>query len=681
MSFWGKLVQQILRYISLMLDMLVYTLIRVFYNLFNAITQVRVAEDGLLTDISNRIYTIIGVYAIFKVVFVLISMMVNPEESAKGNNSAGKVVTRVIVMLALIILVPYVFERAYALQNAIVKENVVGQLILGNSVVKGDDGGALTSTYEDDITGPVTYGDVGQNISNQLFSGFVSMNELAVNPGVEEPSPDNDVDPSTYLTSESQNACTKSYTSLRELREAVSLKTPSTQGIASIWNVIDDTFDSSETGGEEFCLDYKYFISVIAGGFAAYIFIIYCLDIGLRVIKLAFYQLIAPIPIASYVDGKKDGPFQNWAKSCLTEYADLFLRLVIIYTMILLITKIGQGQLLDFSSPALKGSTGMFARVFVILGMLMFAKQAPQLLLDMFGVKGSGRFSMRASDKLANAPKPVAMGLSAAGGAVAGFGVTAAAGVGGAVGGLVKGALSNDPTKSKSAAIKDNMQKTWDKTKVRGKAAGAETLSRLQGKNYSDKGAYNRSVLASDLRRQAFTGNVNATHGIGGRLASVQSDLMSSLSFQTTKSKSQALKMTGKIAAQLGNVSATLNANRLRYEELARRGDAAAVKELSVATGFNAKEIFENFLSSKDPSIGKNMIIDPNYQDIPKPNSDEWIEFSDNYMAFEKLNTYKDKSGVVHTMTHAEKEALRNYAEKSLGDLKKQVDTLTKNKG
>ena len=255
--------------------MLVYTLIRVFYNLFNAITQVRVAEDGLLTDISNRIYTIIGVYAIFKVVFVLISMMVNPEESAKGNNSAGKVVTRVIVMLALIILVPYVFERAYALQNAIVKENVVGQLILGNSVVKGDDGGALTSTYEDDITGPVTYGDVGQNISNQLFSGFVSMNELAVNPGVEEPSPDNDVDPSTYLTSESQNACTKSYTSLRELREAVSLKTPSTQGIASIWNVIDDTFDSSETGGEEFCLDYKYFISVIAGGFAAYIFIIY----------------------------------------------------------------------------------------------------------------------------------------------------------------------------------------------------------------------------------------------------------------------------------------------------------------------------------------------------------------------------------------------------------------------
>lgn len=666
MNWISKLFFQGLRFISLALDMVVYTLIRIFYNLFDAVSQVKILEDGLITDIADRIYAIIGVYAIFKVVFVLINMMVNPDENAKGNNSAGKVATRIVVMLALIILVPYIFQKAYELQNAIVKENVIGQIILGNTTNTSNSGTGLSDQY----------GDAGQNISNQIFSGFVSMHELAINPDVDEDQSD------TYLNDDAKSSCAKSYNSLLKLREVVDSQTPNTQGISSIWKVIDDTFDSS-SDGETFCLDYKFFISTIAGGLAAYMFIIYCLDIGLRVVKLAFYQLIAPIPIASYVDGKKDGPFQRWYKSCLTEYADLFLRLVIIYTVILLINKVD--QILDFSM--LSGATGLFAKVVVILGMLMFANQAPQLIMDMFGVKGgNGRFSLNAKEKLSKMPKPAVMAASALGGAAVGAGAMVAGGAGGAVKSLFNKPKSGQ---TKGDAIKDGLKDTWNKTKIRGKATGAEALARLQSKNYSDKGGYNRSVLASDLRRQAFTGNVNATHGIGGRLASAQSDIMSSLSFQTGKNKSQALRMTGKIAAQLGNYAATLNAQKLELEEQARRGNTSAVQQLSIATDFDAKYAFESFLKSDDPSTGKSidpstgraMVIDPEFQNIPKPNSDEWEALANNYMKFENMTTYKDRNGNIHNLTHAEKESLRNYAEKALGDLKKQVDTLTKNKG
>ncbi len=664
------IVLNFLRWISLALDLVVYSLIRIFYNLFDAISQVGIIsgdEGGLVGTIADRIYGIIGVYAIFKVVFVLITMMINPDEASKGNNSIGKVGVRIVVMLALIIMVPYIFDKAYELQNAIVKENVIGQIILGDENTVNSEEASLSGGY----------GDAGQLIANKVFAGFVPINELAINEDTEVHDPENDdFNSETYLNDEAKNSCAKSFNGWLDLNKMVSENTPSTQGISSIgFSGIVEKFDSSETGDEEYCIDYKMFLSTIAGGLAAYMFIVYCLDIGLRVVKLAFYQLIAPIPIASYVDGKKDGPFQKWTKSCLTEYADIFLRLVIIYTVILLITEVD--QILDFSVLEGKGATGLFAKAFIILGMLMFAKQAPQLIMDMFGVKdSSGRFGLNASEKLSKAGKvgtAITAGAGAAGALIGGGAGALAGGIAGTATGTVKGLVKGEPGK-KGDAIKDNIAKSWRNAGIRGKASGIEALSRGQLKNYNDKGVYNKSVSGRNLARQAITGNVNATAGIGGKLAGWQSNLSSSLDFQTSKSKPYGLSMAGKIQAQLGNINTGLNAKKMELEYKAQHGDQNAVNELTPGATFNAKSVFETIYG------GLNQDVD--FQDLPSNNDKaKWDQLANDFTTAASATSYVDKNGVTQTLNFGQQEALRQYAEKALGDLKKQVDTMTKNKG
>ena len=59
-------------------------------------------------------------------------------------------------------------------------------------------------------------------------------------------------------------------------------------------------YSQNEEGGagrRDFVVDYYVGISTVVGCFLIYIILSFTLDLGVRVIKLAFCQLIAPIPI------------------------------------------------------------------------------------------------------------------------------------------------------------------------------------------------------------------------------------------------------------------------------------------------------------------------------------------------------------------------------------------------
>ena len=44
-------------------------------------------------------------------------------------------------------------------------------------------------------------------------------------------------------------------------------------------------------------IKYTWFISTVCGAFVAYAFVSYAIDMGLRAAKLAYYQIIAPVPL------------------------------------------------------------------------------------------------------------------------------------------------------------------------------------------------------------------------------------------------------------------------------------------------------------------------------------------------------------------------------------------------
>ena len=159
----------------------------------------------------------------------------------------------------------------------------------------------------------------------------------------------------------------------------------------------------------------------------AWILLMFCIDVAIRVVKLGFLQLIAPIPIISYIDpqGSKDGMFKKWTKTCISTYVDIFVRLMAISFAIFIINIICTGEMVKLSTgkEITIAQTGIlrfaFVQILIILGALLFAKQVPKLIEDLTGIKLSGTFTLNPMKRINEAPL-LGKAAAFAGGAVAG---------------------------------------------------------------------------------------------------------------------------------------------------------------------------------------------------------------------------------------------------------------------
>ena len=191
-----------------------------------------------------------------------------------------------------------------------------------------------------------------------------------------------------------------------------------------------------EKSGDTYVINYTPFISTIIILGVLVILCMTTLDIALRVVKIGFLQIISPIPIITNAVEKKysESMLSRWVNEYIMTYVDLFLRLAIIYFVIFLL-KILMTMKMDFS----------LINIFILVGALMFMKQAPKLIGTITGIKGlgDGSFSLNPMKKLRDIPlvgKATALGLGGLGGALQGI----------TKGGMLKGALRGGITGAKS---------------------------------------------------------------------------------------------------------------------------------------------------------------------------------------------------------------------------------------
>lgn len=108
--------------------------------------------------------------------------------------------------------------------------------------------------------------------------------------------------------------------------------------------------------------------------------------------------MMAPIPVMTYIDPKssKDGAFASWLRTFISTYVDIFVKLASVYLVLLLASK-----LLDTSASGMFGTdiadiskvswnAANFVRVFLLIGLFKFAKEAPKFIKDALGIKDSG---------------------------------------------------------------------------------------------------------------------------------------------------------------------------------------------------------------------------------------------------------------------------------------------------
>jgi hypothetical protein len=418
--------ESIVRFLFAWIDKIIAWVIEQAYSLFILISDTNIFNQQVLEMFSRRVYALLAIFMLFKLAFSLINYIINPDDFTDKSKGAAKLITNVFIVLGLIVTVPYMFKLAYDFQGLVVKNSVIQKVVLGV-------GGA---SVKDDQT-------PGKIMAFTVYSAFVTPNPNY--PGMDD-------------------KCDELY-SKREVSpdcEDIVRSAAGPNGPLILKNAVDaydsqsllnyDLIVNAKTN-KQFLFNYTPIISSICAGIVAWIILIFCIDIAIRVVKLGFLQLIAPIPIISYVDPKssKEGMFKKWTKICFSTYADLFVRLIAISFAIFIINIIGTGEITKISKPdeVISFTTHPFVKIFILLGALMFAKQIPKLIEDLTGVKMGDSFTLNPMKKVGASP-------------------FAAAALGG-VGGLVGGGLAN------AYAAGSNMRKTIGEKGLRDAFTGGKT--------------------------------------------------------------------------------------------------------------------------------------------------------------------------------------------------------------
>jgi len=458
------------------LDSVVYGFIADVYALLVQLNTTSVFNAEMIAEFATRIYALAALFMLFKVSISFVHYVINPDDFTDKEKGFAGIIRRIVFSLALLVLTPYIFREAFRLQQILLQDNIIMNLVFGqpppgrmsNEEAVLNAGRHMQFVLMYNFMQPnfnsmpdlepcrVPYIPEGNDFARRPNSQFI----LALNPACfGEYDPETD----TYDTSSvlarafddgnqgneailfqhyAQAVAQQSFALLMR-REFIDLH-PDTHRWATTQMGLNNT--------DAFVIHYPLFISTIVGAVTVYLLLLFCIDIAIRSVKLGFLEMIAPIPILSYIDPKssKDkGMFHQWYKLCVSTYVSLFLRLFALFLGIYVITRIGGYH--DFVTGAsIRGN--WLLDVFMIIGILIFAKQLPKIIEDMFGVKLDGKFSLNPLKRIEEEAIGGKRLTGALGGAVGGLARGPGGIFGGAMGGLVGGKGFTDARKNKIAS-------------------------------------------------------------------------------------------------------------------------------------------------------------------------------------------------------------------------------------
>ena len=367
LSFWSDVafsIKQALRTFSCTVAAVIYNFIVDLYNVFMYTARAEILESSFIQGIYNKVGRILGIFMVFKLSFSLIQSLVDPSKFTDEKKGFGGIIKRSVISIVLLGITPSIFNMAFDLQNLVVgsannTDNIIYKLIVGKAPSKDAE-------------------SFGHVIASELYFGFYTENEpLKLNQGLEVTYPDSG---GVQL----------------EVHDYEYLKTQILEDHMSFSDTVDYI---SITNAGQYVIKWDGLFAIGFGLFMVYILITYCISVATRVIQLAYLQLIAPVPILSYISDP-EGSFKNWTKQCMTTYLDLFIRLAIIYFIITVSTQILQafsevGSVFYESTGLEAGSgTAKWVSRFLIIGLLMFGKRVPELLKDLFPNFGGGAASI-----------------------------------------------------------------------------------------------------------------------------------------------------------------------------------------------------------------------------------------------------------------------------------------------
>lgn len=358
-----------IRSLCMVISSAFFSMIPKLYSLFyDLAAQPTLFLPETLQKLSNNIYVLVSVVMLFALATKLISAIVNPDLLGDSKKGVVGVFKRIFIALFLIIIIPFGFEYFYKFQTEIISKSLIEKVILGMAIDEGENvdsryniGQILASTTLQSVLYP-SDGDechpgTGIGIAQGGFHPLFPLKSLI------------DIDNSSYSLCDFYNM------SINENVEYTMAMVP---------------FINAETGLEVgnavnanyYVLTFEYWglLSVVVSGVIVYMLVLFCIDSAVRLIKMGFLELTAPISVIAYIYGGEN-VLKNWFKEVSSTAISFFVRVAALAFMALILTRIP-----DFISNFGENYQNL-ARLFLVIGTLIFVKKAPELIEKMLGIK------------------------------------------------------------------------------------------------------------------------------------------------------------------------------------------------------------------------------------------------------------------------------------------------------
>ncbi|MCI8569230.1 MAG: hypothetical protein HFJ11_04505 [Bacilli bacterium] len=402
----SSVTNDIIRNLFSTLDKPAYWLLGLVYQLFFNVASADLFSNQTVMNFYKRIQLIIGVFMMFQLAVTIIRGIVNPDTFTDSKNGATNLIKRVAISLVLMtLLVPinipgaknewerqlnnhgFLFGGLYSLQHRVLSNNTLGRLILGND----DSAESFTeSDFNDDDS---SLAKSARIFTSTILKGFYRINLIPYEDRVHKKGRDDATINENRVCKNMDDAILNSYTRLdADPGDIIALVTYDCEYEAAESNAIQNVIsliNKKWAGQMRYGFAYMPFISAIVAFVFVFILLNFTVEVAVRAVKLAVLRLIAPIPIISYMDpkGGKDSAFGSWVKTLTTTYLDLFIRLATVYFVLFLIQDmivngiyINQGE----------GILGVLSFILILIGLFVFAKQAPKFIKQVLGIKDEG---------------------------------------------------------------------------------------------------------------------------------------------------------------------------------------------------------------------------------------------------------------------------------------------------
>lgn len=364
-----------LRSLMLSLCNIIYKLISFVYEVFYNLGTARILFDSDVQPIFRKIGLIIGLFMVFRVAFAFIQYVVNPDTMFDKQKGIGKIIVKVIVSIVLLGSTQYLFNAAFTIQDKILESQILEKVILGGEYTETENG----------------MRDFGSTLSSTFFTSFYRIND---DPNLEK--------------SETYNLCKNILgENNEELKENIKGSSGSITdtganvclNLKSEYNNGDSNIKEAISKGkidkEEYIISFDGdgLVALLVGGLCLYTGFMFTFQVAVRLIQLAYLELIAPIPIIMYITPKGDEQLKKWGTQCTTTFLDFFLRVAIIYFAKFIVEIILNSNALNIYANS-NAFESLYLTCIMIIATLIFVKKVPNLLKEIFpSLSGAAGFS------------------------------------------------------------------------------------------------------------------------------------------------------------------------------------------------------------------------------------------------------------------------------------------------